>query len=76
MPGGVSGSSPDGPVDPLVDPVAAFGLTAAQAEYAAWVRSVAASLEGIEPVHGAVNRPLVASTGPDRAPARAVRGSA
>ena len=63
MPGGVSGSSPDGPVDPLVDPVAAFGLTAAQAEYAAWVRSVAASLAGIEPVHGAVNRPLVEALG-------------
>ena len=38
MVGGVSGSSPDRPVDP----VTTFGLTAAQAEYAAWVRSVAA----------------------------------
>ena len=40
-----------------------FGLTAAQAEFAAWVRSVAGSLEGIQPVHGAVNRPLVEALG-------------
>jgi acyl-CoA dehydrogenase len=59
MVGGVSGSSPDRPVDP----VTAFGLTPAQAEYAAWVRSVAVSLEGIQPVHGAVNRPLVEALG-------------
>ena len=43
--------------------MAAYGLTAAQAEYAAWVRSVAVTLEGIEPVHGAVNRPLVEALG-------------
>ena len=59
MVGGVSGSSPDRPVDP----VTTFGLTAAQAEFAAWVRSVAGSLEGIQPVHGAVNRPLVEALG-------------
>src|SRR6188472_4467484 len=59
MAGGVSGSSPGRPVDP----VTAFGLTTAQAEYAAWVRSVAGSLEGIQPVHGAVNRPLVEALG-------------
>ena len=56
---GVSGSSTDRPVDP----VTTFGLTAAQAEFAAWVRSVAGSLEGIQPVHGAVNRPLVEALG-------------
>src|SRR5215207_322543 len=59
MVGGVSGSSPDR----AVDPVATFGLTAAQAEYAAWVRSVAFSFEGVRPVHGAVNRPLVEALG-------------
>src|SRR6188472_506787 len=59
MAGGVSGSSPGRPVDP----VTAFGLTTAQAEYAAWVRSVAAGLAGIEPVHGAVNRRLVEALG-------------
>jgi acyl-CoA dehydrogenase len=41
----------------------AFGLTSAQQEYAAWVRSVARSLDGIPPVHGAVNRPLVKALG-------------
>jgi acyl-CoA dehydrogenase len=46
-----------------VDPVTAYGLTAAQVEYAAWVRSVTPTLEGIEPVHGAVNRPLVQALG-------------
>ncbi len=40
-----------------------FGLTAAQQEYAAWVRSVAGSLVDIDPVHGAVNRPLVRAMG-------------
>src|SRR3954454_17081994 len=59
MVGGVSGSSPDRPVDP----VTTFGLTAEQAEYAEWVRSVAVSLEAIQPVHGAVNRPLVEALG-------------
>ncbi len=55
-------SDPD--VDPpAVDPVAANGLTSGQAEYATWVRSVAVTLEGIEPVHGAVNRPLVEGLG-------------
>src|SRR6187431_1888779 len=67
MGGGVSGSSPDRAVgsaaDPDAEPVATFGLTAAQAQYAAWVRSVAGTLEGIEPVHGAVNRPLVQALG-------------
>ena len=55
MVGGVSGSSPD--------PVSAYGLSAQQQEYAAWVRSAAASLDGIAPVHGAVNRPLVKALG-------------
>jgi acyl-CoA dehydrogenase len=41
----------------------AFGLTDEQTEYAAWVRSVAGSLGGIEPVHGAVNRPLISAMG-------------
>jgi acyl-CoA dehydrogenase len=63
MVGGVSGSAPDRPVDPAVDPVTAYGLTAAHAEYAAWVRLAAVTLEGIEPVHGAVNRPLVEALG-------------
>jgi acyl-CoA dehydrogenase len=40
-----------------------FGLTPEQVEYAAWVRSVAASLGDISPVHGAVNRPLVKALG-------------
>ena len=59
MVGDVSGPSPHRPVDP----VTTFGLTAAQAEFAAWVRSVAGSLEGIQPVHGAVNRPLLGALG-------------
>jgi acyl-CoA dehydrogenase len=79
MVGGVSGSSPDRPVasadDPAADPVSAYGLTAEQQEYAAWVRSVAGSLDDVEPfetprpsapqppVHGAVNRPLVKALG-------------
>jgi acyl-CoA dehydrogenase len=41
----------------------AFGLTAEQVAYAAWVREAAASLDGIQPVHGAVNRPLVKAMG-------------
>jgi acyl-CoA dehydrogenase len=41
----------------------AFGLTSGQREYAAWVRSVAGSFGAIEPVHGAVNRPLVSAMG-------------
>jgi acyl-CoA dehydrogenase len=53
MVGGVSESAPE----------AAFGLTAEQQAYGAWVRSVAGSLEDIEPVHGAVNRPLVKALG-------------
>jgi acyl-CoA dehydrogenase len=53
MVGGVSGSAPE----------AAFGLTAEQQAYGAWVRSVAGSLEDIDPVHGAVNRPLVKALG-------------
>jgi acyl-CoA dehydrogenase len=63
MAGGTSGSSPDRPVDPAVDPVTAYGLTVAQAEYATWVRLAAVTLGGIEPVHGAVNRPLVQALG-------------
>jgi acyl-CoA dehydrogenase len=76
MVGGVSGSSPDGAVDTAADPVAAFGLTDEQVRYAAWVRSVAGSLDGVEPfetprpsapqeppVHGAVNRPLIKAMG-------------
>src|SRR5687767_3535936 len=40
------------------------GLTAAQEEYVARVRAVATDhLAGIPPVHGAVNRPLVAALG-------------
>jgi acyl-CoA dehydrogenase len=41
----------------------AFGLSAEQVEYAAWVRSAADGLAGIAPVHGAVNRPLVQTMG-------------
>jgi acyl-CoA dehydrogenase len=41
----------------------AFGLTVEQEKYAAWVRSVATSLESIAPVHGEVNRPLVKALG-------------
>jgi acyl-CoA dehydrogenase len=59
MVGGVSGTAPAG----AADPVHSFGLTAEQQEYAAWVRSVAGSLNGVEPVHGAVNRPLVKALG-------------
>jgi acyl-CoA dehydrogenase len=40
-----------------------YGLTAEQQEYAGWVRSVAGSLDGIAPVHGAVNRPLIKALG-------------
>jgi acyl-CoA dehydrogenase len=40
-----------------------FGLTTGQRESAAWVRSVAGSLDGIERVHHAVNRPLVSALG-------------
>jgi acyl-CoA dehydrogenase len=54
---------PPGASDPDADPVAAYGLTAGQAEYAAWVRSVAVTVQDIEPVHGAVNRPLVEALG-------------
>ena len=40
------------------------GLTAAQEEYVAGVRTVATDhLAGVTPVHGAVNRPLVAALG-------------
>src|SRR3954451_23048128 len=41
----------------------AFGLTAEQMEYAAWVRSAADGLAEIPAVHGAVNRPLIESMG-------------
>src|SRR3954454_4770386 len=41
----------------------AFGLTAEQVEYAAWVRSAADGLVDLAPVHGAVNRPLVQTMG-------------
>ncbi|MGA8245450.1 MAG: acyl-CoA dehydrogenase family protein [Nocardioides sp.] len=48
----------------LVSGGTTFGLTPGQQEYAAWVRSQAAgALGGIEPVHGAVNRPLVKALG-------------
>ncbi|HEX4472590.1 MAG TPA: acyl-CoA dehydrogenase family protein [Nocardioides sp.] len=40
-----------------------FGLTPAQVEYAAWVRSVAGSFADIDAVHGAVNRRLVKAMG-------------
>jgi acyl-CoA dehydrogenase len=40
-----------------------FGLTKEQQGYAAWVRSVAPSLDDIPAVHGAVNRPLVKALG-------------
>src|SRR5580765_8755465 len=56
--------------------VAEYGLTDQQQEYAAWVRSVAGTLAGTEPletprqahaqqppVHGAVNRPLIKAMG-------------
>src|SRR3954454_10994859 len=42
---------------------ASFGLTPDHVAYAAWVRRVAADLAAIEPVHGAVNRPLVKAMG-------------
>ncbi|HEX3296702.1 MAG TPA: acyl-CoA dehydrogenase family protein [Nocardioides sp.] len=44
-------------------PEAAFGLTAEQQAYGGWVRSAADALEAIDPVHGAVNRPLVEALG-------------
>src|SRR5690242_10437283 len=40
-----------------------YGLTTEQQEYAAWVRSVAGSLEDVPPVHGSVNRPLIKALG-------------
>jgi acyl-CoA dehydrogenase len=40
-----------------------FGLTPGQREYAAWVRSVAGSLDGFDSVHGAINRPLIRALG-------------
>ena len=40
-----------------------FGLTEQQQEYAGWVRSLAGSLDGIPPVHGTVNRPLIKAMG-------------
>jgi acyl-CoA dehydrogenase len=63
MVGGVSGSSSGQRLDAAADPVAGFGLTAEQERYAAWVRSVAGSLESVPPVDGAVNRPLVRALG-------------
>ncbi len=52
-----------GGVDDMRSSDTAFGLTAEQVGYAAWVRSVAGSLGEIPPVHGAVNRPLVKALG-------------
>src|SRR3954453_14580721 len=63
MVGGVSGSGAERAGDAAVDPVSSFGLTPEQREYAAWVRSVAGSLDDIEAVHGEVNRPLVKALG-------------
>ncbi len=75
MVGGVSESAPSGSEsasdaafdhasDHAFEPGAgAFGLTPEQQAYAVWVRSVAGSLDGIEAVHGAVNRPLVRALG-------------
>src|SRR4051794_10768002 len=63
MVGDVSGSSPDGAAEPTADPASAYGLTTEQQEYAVWVRSVAGSLDGLDTVHGAVNRPLVRALG-------------
>src|SRR4051794_36397754 len=41
-----------------------FGLTPGQQEYAVWARERAtAALAGIEPVHGAINRPLIKALG-------------
>src|SRR3954447_10639225 len=59
MVGGVSETAPGG----ASEPVQAFGLTAEQQAYAAWVRSVAGSLDEVDTVHGAVNRPLVKALG-------------
>src|SRR3954468_15135921 len=59
MVGGVSETAPGG----AAEPVQAFGLTAEQVEYAAWVRSAADVLVDLVPVHGAVNRPLVQTMG-------------
>src|SRR4051812_29235979 len=59
MVGGVSETAPGG----AAEPVQAFGLTAEQQAYAAWVRSVAGSLDEVDTVHGAVNRPLVKALG-------------
>ena len=42
---------------------APFGLTADQVEFLAWVRRTADGLADIDPVHGAVNRPLVKALG-------------
>jgi acyl-CoA dehydrogenase len=62
MVGGVN--EPSALVEPADPGGARFGLTAAQREYAAWARSVATErLAGIEPVHGAVNRPLIEAMG-------------
>jgi len=52
-----------GDVDDSAGVDTGFGLTTDQREYAAWVRSVAGSLDGIECVHHAVNRPLVRALG-------------
>lgn len=40
-----------------------FGLTSGQQEFLEWVRRVAGDLADVEPVHGAVNRPLVRRMG-------------
>src|SRR3954465_4250928 len=54
---------------------APFGLTPDHVAYAAWVRRVAADLAAIEPVHGAVNRPLVKAMG-EAGPLRGLFGGA
>ena len=45
-----------------------YGLTDGQQDFLEWVRRVAASLADVPPVHGAVNRPLIATLG-ERGPA-------
>src|SRR3569623_880354 len=61
--GVVSTGSTDAGSDSGTDAGSAFGLTGEQVEYAAWVRSVAGSLDEIAPVHGEVNRALVKALG-------------
>lgn len=40
-----------------------YGLTEGQQDFLEWVRRVAADLADVDPVHGAVNRPLVSRLG-------------